>query len=290
MRLSEYVQRDLEFRIRSGAELPEKLTVGAIAHIYGVSSTPVRQALEGLVAQDLIIKQENGRLKLNAPRRRHRAATPPARPTDWEDVLARQVILRSLRGEDGFVREEAMAESHGIGRTLVRRIFAQLAGAGLIEHVPRRGWLVPTFRPEEMDAYLVVRESLEVRALELARGHLDPVQIESMIEGNSAGAVEATSIDNRLHAYFIEQSRNRYIGSFFESHGRYYNALFDYAALGTDVVAEMADQHLEVLNNVVAGRWSRARSALAHHIRSQKPVMEAMTSALAASSPTASDA
>lgn len=290
MLLSEYVQRDLEFRIRSGAELPEKLTVEAIADSYGVSATPVRQALEELVAQDLIIKQQNGRLRLNAPRRRQRAATPPERPTDWEEVLARKVILCSLRGEAGFLREEAMAEQHGIGRTQVRRIFAQLAGAGLLEHIPRRGWLVPTFRPEEMDAYLVVRESLEVRALDLARGHLDPARIEGMIEGNSAGAVEAASIDNRLHAYFIEQSGNRYIGSFFESHGRYYNALFDYAALGTDVVADMAAQHLEVLNNVAAGRWARARRALAHHIRSQKPVMEAMTSALAASSPTAPDA
>ena len=157
-------------------------------------------------------------------------------------MLARDVILMSLRGEERFVREEAMAERHGIGRTQLRRVFAGLAGSGLLEHVPRRGWRVPIFRPEEMDAYLVVRESLEVKALELAAGHLDGAEIQSMIAGNSTEAVAAEAMDNRLHAYFIEQSGNRYIGSFFESHGRYYNALFDYAALGAEVVAEMAAQ------------------------------------------------
>jgi len=285
MLISDYVKRDLEFRIRSGSDLPEKLTLGAIAEIYGVSATPVRLALEELVAENLIIRQENGRLKLNAPERKRRAGAPPARPTEWEDVLARELILMSLRGEGGFVREEAMAERHGIGRTLLRRVFARLAGGGLLEHVPRRGWRVPTFRPEEMDAYLVVRESLEVKALELARPHLGRAVIASMIEGNSPGAVAAESIDNRLHGYFIEQSGNRYIGSFFESHGRYYNALFDYAALGAEVVAEMAEQHLEILHNVARGRWSRAQRALAHHIQSQKPVMEAMIATLTPPSP-----
>lgn len=285
MRISDYVKRDLEFRIRSGSELPVKLTLGAIAELYGVSATPVRLALEELVAEHLIIKQENGRLKLNGSGRKRRAVAPPERPTDWEDVLAREVILMSLRGGDGFVREEAMATKHGIGRTLLRRIFARLAGGGLLEHVPRRGWRVPTFRPEEMDAYLVVRESLEVKALDLAAPHLDSRQIQDMIEGNSPGAVAAESIDNRLHAYFIEQSGNRYIGSFFESHGRYYNALFDYAALGAEVVAEMAEQHLEILTNVAHGRWARAQRALAHHIQSQKPVMEAMIATLTTPSP-----
>ena len=289
MRISDYVKRDLEFRIRSGSDLPDKLTLGSIARLYGVSVTPVRHALEELVAENLIVKQENGRLKLSAPGRKagHKrgAGAPPARPTDWEDVLAREVILMSLRGEDGFVREEAMAERHGIGRTQLRRIFARLAGGGLLEHVPRRGWRVPTFRPEEMDAYLVVRESLEVKALDLARSHLDARRIQDMIDGNSPDAVEAECIDNRLHAYFIELSGNRYIGSFFESHGRYYNALFDYAALGAEVVAEMAGQHLDILNNVARGRWDPAQRALAHHIRSQQPVMEAMIATLAPPSP-----
>ncbi|MFT5288877.1 MAG: DNA-binding GntR family transcriptional regulator [Planctomycetota bacterium] len=290
MRISEYIQRDLEFKIRVGSDLPEKLTLGAIAQLYGVSATPVRLALGELVGQNLIIRQENGRLKLNPSAPGDCVAAPPARPTDWEDVLAREVILMSMRGEDGFVREEAMAERHGIGRTLVRRVFARLAGGGLLEHIPRRGWVVPSFNHAEMDAYLVVRESLEVKALELARAHLDSTRIQAMIEGNSPGAVAAASIDNRLHAYFIEQSGNRYIAAFFDSHGRYYNALFDYAALGAEKLAEMAGQHLDILNHIDCGRWSRAQRALANHIQSQKPVMEAMIASLSLPSHSAATA
>ena len=90
MRISDYVKRDLEFRIRSGSELPEKLTLGAIAEMYEVSATPVRLALEELVAEKLIIKQENGRLKLNAPRRKRRADAPPAHPTEPRREMRRE--------------------------------------------------------------------------------------------------------------------------------------------------------------------------------------------------------
>lgn len=281
MRISDYVERDLEARIYARSDLPERPTIGAIAAIYGVSTTPVRSALQGLIAKKLVAKQSNGRLRWATSPGRRKQLTPPEQPTDWEAVLAREVILMSLRGEGRFLREESMAERHGIGRTQLRRVFAHLAGAGLLEHLPRRGWRVPVFRSDEMDAYVVVRETLEVQALELARERMDPAEIERMIDGNSPAAVAAEGIDNRLHGYFIEASGNRYIGSFFESHGRYYNTLFDYAALGAQVVAEMAGQHLEILNNVARRRWPAAKRALAHHIQSQKPVMEAMIVKLA---------
>ncbi|MAG92646.1 MAG: transcriptional regulator, partial [Planctomycetaceae bacterium] len=77
---------------------------------------------------------------------------------------------------------------------------------------------------------------------------------------------------NQLHRYFIDRSENRYIKEFFASHGGYYTALFDYAALGASVVKEMAEQHREVLSHALARRWAKARKALAHHIRSQQPV------------------
>ncbi len=274
MTISQYIAEDLEARIRSGAPLPDKLTLGSIAESYGVSATPVRLALECLIDKQLVEKGDNGRLCVSSEKAVGKRTNPPAKPVDWEDVLAKEVLQMSLRGEDGFVREELMAEKHGIGRTLLRRVFHRLAGGGLIEHIPRRGWYVRPFRTEDMDSFLEVRELLEVQALDLARSRLDVVDLQRMIEGNSEAAVERAEIDNDLHAYFIEKSGNRYIASFFETHGGYYTALFDYAALGASVLAEMAGQHREVLDHVLAKRWAKARVALANHIRAQKPVME----------------
>ena len=281
MTISRYIEQDLESKIRSGSELPAKVTVGAIADLYGVSPTPVRAAVQGLIDKNLLIKQDNGRLQVGTvPRTTHRVERP-TRPVEWESVLAREILILSLRGYDGFVREEVMAEKHGIGRTPLRRVFHRLAGGGLLEHVPRRGWRVPSFEPADMDAFIDIRETLELKALDLARPFLVAADLEEMLRGNSLAAVRQSNIDNNLHRYFVEKSGNRYIASFFETHGGYYAALFDYAALGAAVVSEMAEQHRAILEHALAGRWRKARLALAEHIRAQKPVMEKMIAAMA---------
>lgn len=286
MNISEYIEQDLESRIRSGSDLPPRLTLSSIAGMYDVSLTPVRAALDGLIERKLLVKQENGRLQLGlgtrARKPRAKSAPRPMPPVDHNAAIGREIILLSLQqhghkqGADPFVREEAMAEQHGIGRSLVRSTFQRLAGGGLLEHVPRCGWRVPRFDQDEMDAYLDIRETLEVKALDLGRASLDAEDLDRMIEGNGAVAVKRGEIDNTLHAYFVKQSGNRYIEAFFASNGRYYNALFDYAALGARVVAEMAAQHVEILEHARGRRWAKARAALGHHIQSQRPVMEAM--------------
>ena len=84
----------------------------------------------------------------------------------------------------------------------------------------------------------------------------------------------AGRIDNDLHGYLVERADNRYIRSFFDANGRYFNALFDYAGLGPSVLREMARQHVAILEAALHRRWARASEALALHIRAQKPVME----------------
>lgn len=276
MNISEYIATDLESKIRARADLPPKFTLHALSESYGVSATPVRRALDTLIEKGLVAKEPNGRLRVKRAQGRPRKMSPPLEPTDWEAVLGREVLLMSLRGGEPFVREEAMAERHGIGRTLLRRVFHRLAGGGLLQHVPRRGWQVPRFDEREMDAYIDVRETLEVKALDLARTNLDPSDLDRMIAGNAPEQIAAVGIDNELHAYFIERSLNRYIAAFFDINGRYYNALFDYATVSAEMVSEMANQHLDVLHAARACHWAKARRALGHHIRSQKPVMQAM--------------
>ena len=106
-----------------------------------------------------------------------------------------------------------------------------------------------------------------------------------MLAGNRPAAVRAGSIDNDLHGYLVERADNRYIRSFFDANGRYFNALFDYAGLGPSVLREMARQHVAILEAALHRRWARASEALALHIRAQKPVMERLLDRLDAEAP-----
>jgi DNA-binding GntR family transcriptional regulator len=228
-----------------------------------------------------LVRQSNGRLDVNRAsqktarekRARYRGGPePPRQALDLEGALAADVIRRSLRGEGDYLREEATAERFGVGRTAIRQAFSQLAGRGLIVHVPRCGWRVRAFDKADMAAYLEVREVLENKALSLARPHLVDVDLRRMLAGNASGK-GGPRLDNSLHRYLVEKSGNDYLREFFNRHAAYYTSLLDFAAPEAQVVAAMARQHRKILRALLAKDWPLARQELTRHIRAQRPIV-----------------
>lgn len=275
MTLACYIRDDLRARI-AGGRMAGPVTLREIAGIYGVSLTPVQEAVDALVAEKVLRRSGSGRLSVPDALPRRPEPVPAPAPPDWHQVIARDVMRRSLRGEADFLREEVTAEAYGVGRTVLRQVFARLAGAGVLEHVPRRGWQVRPFREEDVRAYLEVRELLEVKALELAGPRLDRGTLARLLERN-----RPSQVDDELHPLLIEGSGNRFIQDFFRRHGAYYMTLFYFAARGAAVTREMARQHREILARLLARRWDQARDALSRHIRDQGPVLRKMMARLA---------
>jgi DNA-binding GntR family transcriptional regulator len=279
--ISQFIERDLAGRIATDEGLSVPLTLHSLAEHYGVSFTPVREAVRRLLAGGILVRGENGRLDVNRARgrRAHRGRTPvegeagpPRRPRDLETELAGEVIRKSLKGESTYLREEATAERFGVGRTAIRQAFLQLAGRGLLVHVPRCGWRVRTFDEADMAAYLEVREVLERRALSLARQNLVEADLRRMLAGNAARA-DRPRIDDSLHGYLVEKSGNAYLREFFDRYGAYYATLLNFAAPEIHVVAAMARQHRKILRALLAKDWPRARRELTRHIRAQRPII-----------------
>lgn len=279
MTLSNYIKTDLRARIESGAGPPCKLTLAGLSDYYRVSLMPVRTAVGELIDEEFLHKQDNGRFAVNPAKlgaaRPSRTAGAVAPPTDWCRVLWDDVIRQSLRGQSTQLKLAATAEQHGIGRTLVHSIFHRLAGAGLLEHLPRCGWRVRPFREADLDAYLAVREVLEFQALELAAPRLEPGELQALLERNRPGdGREPTRFDNSIHRCWIDRSENRYIQDFFDRHGAYYAALLEYAAIGEPLLGEMAGQHRAILDALLRRQWARARAALGHDIRRLRPILK----------------
>ena len=273
MTLSKQIESDLCAYADQGRNPPYPLTLHAMAAHFEVSIQPVRTAVDSLLRQNRLMRDASGRLLMNPAKQaltRAHTNTDAGRP-DVAALLTDRIIRHSLRGEDIFLREEETADQMGVGRSVLRAALNRLNGAGMVEHVPRRGWRVRAFSEKRMLDYLDVRESLEVRAMDLARNRLDPTALSQFLASNTPGADGLARMDNGLHAYWIAQARNRYIEDFFAQHGRYHAALFDYATMAGEVIAEMAAQHRVIIEALLHARWSHARSALREHIRSQRP-------------------
>lgn len=287
MSITDYIEQDLQAHISGSGELPVKLTLTALAEHYDVSITPVKAALDNLISDRYVIKGDNGRLTINPRKKRTkngRVAKTKKPPSlkDWDAIIAEDIILQSINSDPTPLREESTAERFGVGRTLIRQVFNRLAGSGLIERVPRRGWLIHPFREKDMLDYIEIRETLELEALKLARGRLDPDQLRRFLKLNSPDAKGKARLDNGLHEYWITRSENRYIKSFFAQFGIYYSYLFAYSTVATSVIEEKAAEHRRILNALLKRSWTAADKALSQHIRSQRPNVAHLFEQLAA--------
>jgi len=276
--VTDTIKHDLTHQLKNYTELPFKLTLGAIADYYSVSLTPVRQVVDQLIDENMIARKENGRLeRVGQPA----GETPPANVSEFnkplkltselDEMVANDVVQLCLANHTDYLREEATAQKYQTGRTIMRQVFSRLAGAGLIEHVPRCGWKVRQYREKDMFDYLEIREILEVKALRLARTKFHEDELKELLAGNKACEDRTLSeIDNDLHNYWISRCDNFYIQDFFERHSAFYTALFDFAALGEEIKTEMAQEHIDILEPLIAKDWEAAEKALIKHIRDQK--------------------
>src|SRR5258708_2317175 len=99
MTLASLIQDDLRNRIETRHGLPERLTLDALARHYRVSFTPVRRAVDELVSQRYIEKDEQGRLSVGPRRARSQRAAVHAdilAPLpNWDQLIATELIRRS---------------------------------------------------------------------------------------------------------------------------------------------------------------------------------------------------
>lgn len=277
--LTHYICQDLENRIAAGDPELGDLSLKKLAEYYNVSITPIRLATNELLKKGIFIKLSNRRLQVNPEKKNvvspQKIIDVPPPLKNWDKVLLREVVKASLSQTPQYLRENTLAKDLGIGRSIVRQILSHFSGAGLIDHIPRRGWLVHPLGVEDMHAYLVIRELLEIKALKLAMKQLEQGELE-IIRERCASSVNGNlaDFDNSLHEYIINKSGNRYIRQFFQQHvARYYTELFYFAAPETEEVQEMANEHLAIINSLLEKKWSKAEKLLSLHISGQETVL-----------------
>ena len=106
-----------------------------------------------------------------------------------------------------------------------------MAGEGLISHIPRRGWQVKPFRQEDLQAFIEIREVMELKALDLGKAKLSTAEAKKelvRIRKSNQSPIEqggAVSIDNSLHQYLLKLANNPYLNDFFDRHGRRSNSV-----------------------------------------------------------------
>ncbi len=78
----------------------------------------------------------------------------------------REEILRGQLQADQVLRQDKIASIHGVSTIPVREALIQLNGEGLIEFIPHRGAFVSTLSRQSLADICLIRQNLELLALE----------------------------------------------------------------------------------------------------------------------------
>ena len=160
-----------------------------------------------------------------------------------------------------------------MGRTAIRQAFLQLAGRGLIVHVPRCGWRVRTFDEGDLAAYLEVREVLENKALSLARpspGRRRPAAHARWQRVTQAGALVSTipCTVTWWKSRGMTTSASSSIAT-----GRITHRSWTLPRPRLTWSRPWRDSTARSCGPCSPKDWSRARRELTRHIRAQRPIV-----------------
>ena len=211
----------------------------------------------------------------------------------WDRGLRRQAIVESLLADVFEGRLSAgqqwvtqdLAERFAVSHTPIREALVALAGIGIIDLLPNRGAIVRPVTSTDVREIAQVRRVLECEATRRACGRIDLGELESLAadlrrlvkaaaRGGSKFIEEARSTDSRLHDLIAASCGNDFLAAelsrlkilfraFRDVAWAYVTARNDYRRL-----ADEAEEHLAIVEALLAGDAKEAARAMSRHIRS----------------------
>ena len=199
-------------------------------------------------------------------------------------ALLTEVFHGRLRAGEHLVTQE-LAERFGVSHTPIREALITLAGIGIIDLLPNRGARVRRLTPHEVREVCQVRRALECEATRSACGRIDLAELHALADDlrrmiarrPRSGArfiEEARAVDSRLHDLISESCGNTYLAQELARLKTLFRAFRDVAWQRDEArndfhrLAEEANEHLAIVEALLAGDGKAASKAMARHIRS----------------------
>ena len=191
--------------------------------------------------------------------------------------LAEQVANAILAGEfipGARLDEQQLAQRFGVSRTPVREALRQLATSGLIDLRPRRGALVASVTPDELETMFVAMAEMEASCARLSALRMTPLERrrlqalhESMAEWVRASDPDAYADANQTFHLTIYAGAHNSVVADFTAGLRRRLAPFRRAQFRTvGRLPRSYAEHADVVQAILAGDAAAAHAAMLHHV------------------------
>ena len=284
------IERAIEAAIASGSLQPGAVLLeGPIAAVFGTSRTPVRTALSELsergtlrrfdgrgfmvegAAEPIRIDVTRAHFDLGDEPEDLRVATASRIADDLEEVLMRALPFGQWR-----INEKALAEHYDVSRTVVRELLPRFQDRGMIRKDRRSHWVLGPLTARGIAQYFEVRSRLEPFALVRSAPAMEADEVAAMRarvrdaldRPDAAGPATLAALETDMHVRMLSACDNphllRMIGQ--SQVALVVNRLFA-SQVGARSFRVAQEEHLAVLDRVLAGEWEAAGAALEVHLR-----------------------
>lgn len=276
--LSRKISNRLLHDILAGSlEGGQHISAQQVADRYGVSRTPVREALISLESQDVLVREANrGYFVAETLPARIKSTLAAADPQESDDYqsLADDWLTNELPEE---VTEQFLRQKYGWTKAKVGDLLIRAAREGWAERKEGYGWrLLPVAKtPEAFDAIYRFRMAVEPAAMlepsfELDRKVLDEQRRlqEGMLDMDMDAAhgeslLESGSI---FHEEIIKLSGNPFFLMALQRVNRMRRLMEYRAEVNRERLIEQCTEHLEILSLLEAGNIVDASYRMRQHL------------------------
>jgi DNA-binding GntR family transcriptional regulator len=198
--------------------------------------------------------------------------------------LKQEVIRCELEPGLRFTEAKLVLRT-GIGKTPVREALGRLAQDGLVRSIPRHGYEVTPITLRDVQELFGLRLVVEPAAVQLAAGHVDAAQLRRLDElchagyevGDHESAAAFLGANRELHGTIARSSSNSRLAEVVERVLDECERLFHLGLMLRNRTAEMAHEHKELLEALIAGDGEGARRIAVEQILSaQRMVIDAL--------------
>ena len=199
----------------------------------------------------------------------------------------KRLIISCELAPGSFLTEAGVVEMLGIGKTPVREALGRLGHDGLVRSMPRHGYEVTPITLGNVQELYDFRMIIEPAAAELAAGHVDAKLLRKLdalcragyVPGDLRRTAEFLRANHEFHASIARCSGNRRLADAVVRVLEESERLFYLGLTLRDRTKEMAHEHRELVEALVAGDVSRARAITAEQIEvSRRMVLDAVLS------------
>jgi DNA-binding GntR family transcriptional regulator len=188
-----------------------------------------------------------------------------------DDVYAsiRRAIVASELKQGEMINEGELARRYGVSRTPVREALLLLVGDGLVNCLPRAGYMVTPITIQDVQESFHLREILEVEAARLAATRITPTELDALEVRKMGVPPHLNPVYNReFHLIIARASRNqrlaRLVDQLLDEMERI--LVYDPFISGPHDPAE----HQNIIDALRAGDSDAAQAAMVAHINAVK--------------------